>query len=49
MAAEFLMHFQGRLSKAQTPDDVLFLPYTPPGATGKIDKKLLRTMFANRC
>ncbi len=43
-AAEFLAHFQGRLSKWQIPDDVRFVDTMPLGATGKIDKKVLRTM-----
>ncbi|MFV3075895.1 long-chain fatty acid--CoA ligase [Niveispirillum fermenti] len=42
--AEFLDHFQGRLSKWQIPDDVRFIDAMPLGATGKIDKKALRSL-----
>lgn len=42
--AEFLAHFQGRLSKWQIPDDVMFVDSMPLGATGKIDKKALRRL-----
>jgi fatty-acyl-CoA synthase len=46
-ADEFLKHLEGRIAKWWTPDEVLFVDDIPLGATGKIDKKLLRARFAD--
>jgi fatty-acyl-CoA synthase len=43
---EFLKHLEGRIAKWWTPDEVLFVEEIPLGATGKIDKKVLRAQFA---
>lgn len=40
--ADFLAHLEGKIAKWWTPDDVLFVDDIPLGATGKIDKKVLR-------
>ncbi|CAN7434448.1 long-chain-fatty-acid--CoA ligase [Phenylobacterium sp. LjRoot219] len=40
--AEFLDFLEGKIAKWWTPDDVLFVSDIPLGATGKIDKKVLR-------
>ena len=39
---EFLHHLEGRIAKWWMPDDVVFVQAIPLGATGKIDKKLIR-------
>ncbi|HZZ35317.1 MAG TPA: long-chain-fatty-acid--CoA ligase [Caulobacteraceae bacterium] len=39
---EFLEFLQGKIAKWWTPDDVVFVEDIPLGATGKIDKKLIR-------
>jgi fatty-acyl-CoA synthase len=39
---EFLTHLEGKIAKWWTPDDVVFVESIPLGATGKIDKKLIR-------
>jgi fatty-acyl-CoA synthase len=39
---EMLGHLEGKIAKWWTPDDVLFVDEIPLGATGKIDKKVLR-------
>ena len=39
---EFLDFLQGKIAKWWTPDDVVFVDDIPLGATGKIDKKLIR-------
>ena len=39
---EFLKHLDGKIAKWWTPDEVLFVDDIPLGATGKIDKKLIR-------
>ncbi len=39
---EFLDFLQGKIAKWWMPDDVLFVDDIPLGATGKIDKKVLR-------
>lgn len=39
---EFLRLFEGRVPKWWMPNDVLFVDEIPLGATGKIDKKVLR-------
>jgi fatty-acyl-CoA synthase len=40
--ADFLSHLEGRIARWWMPDDVLFVDDIPLGATGKIDKKLIR-------
>jgi fatty-acyl-CoA synthase len=42
---EFLKHLEGKIAKWWTPDDVVFVESVPLGATGKIDKKLIRRQF----
>jgi fatty-acyl-CoA synthase len=42
---EFLAFLQGKIAKWWMPDDVVFVEDIPLGATGKIDKKVLRTQF----
>jgi fatty-acyl-CoA synthase len=44
---EMLKHLEGKIAKWWTPDDVLFVDAIPLGATGKIDKKLIREQFAD--
>jgi fatty-acyl-CoA synthase len=39
---EFLQWLDGKIAKWWTPDDVVFVDDIPLGATGKIDKKVLR-------
>jgi fatty-acyl-CoA synthase len=39
---EFLEFLEGKIAKWWTPDDVVFVEEIPLGATGKIDKKLIR-------
>jgi len=39
---EFLDYLDGKIAKWWMPDDVLFVEEIPLGATGKIDKKLIR-------
>jgi fatty-acyl-CoA synthase len=39
---DFLGFLEGKIAKWWTPDDVVFVEDIPLGATGKIDKKLLR-------
>jgi fatty-acyl-CoA synthase len=41
-ADEFLAFLEGRIARWWTPDAVLFVDDIPLGATGKIDKKLIR-------
>jgi fatty-acyl-CoA synthase len=43
--AEFLALFDGKVAKWWTPDAVRFVDEMPLGATGKIDKKVLRAKF----
>jgi fatty-acyl-CoA synthase len=43
--AEFLHYLDGRIARWWMPDDVAFVDEIPLGATGKIDKKLLRQRF----
>jgi fatty-acyl-CoA synthase len=40
--AEFLDFLEGKIARWWMPDDVVFIEEIPLGATGKIDKKLLR-------
>jgi fatty-acyl-CoA synthase len=42
-AAEFRTFLEGKIAKWWMPDDVLFVDEIPLGATGKIDKKLIRS------
>ncbi len=44
---EFLRHLEGKIAKWWMPDDVVFVDAIPLGATGKIDKKLIRQQFAD--
>ncbi|MDP3422153.1 MAG: 3-(methylthio)propionyl-CoA ligase [Burkholderiaceae bacterium] len=39
---ELLAFYEGRIAKWQTPDDVVFVPAIPLGATGKMQKMSLR-------
>ena len=40
---EFLLFLRGKIAKWWMPDDVVFVDDIPLGATGKIDKKLIRS------
>jgi fatty-acyl-CoA synthase len=42
---EFLSYLDGKIAKWWMPDDVVFVDDIPLGATGKIDKKLIRKQF----
>ena len=42
---EILSWMEGKVAKWQLPDDVVFVEDIPLGATGKIDKKVLRAKF----
>jgi fatty-acyl-CoA synthase len=42
---EYLAYLDGKIAKWWIPDDVVFVDDIPLGATGKIDKKLLRQRF----
>ena len=44
---EFLAFLDGKIAKWWTPDDVVFVDDIPLGATGKIDKKLIRQQMAD--
>jgi fatty-acyl-CoA synthase len=44
-AEEFLRHLEGKIAKWWMPDDVVFVAEIPLGATGKIDKKVIRKQF----
>ena len=46
-AEEFLRFLNGKIAKWWMPDDVLFVDDIPLGATGKIDKKLIRRRYEN--
>ena len=43
---EILAHLDGKIAKWWTPDEVLFVDDIPLGATGKIDKKVIRARYA---
>ena len=43
---EFLGFLDGKIARWWMPDDVVFVDDIPLGATGKIDKKLIRERFA---
>ena len=44
---EFITHLTGKIAKWWMPDDVVFVDEIPLGATGKIDKKLIRTRLVS--
>ncbi|CAN5128096.1 long-chain-fatty-acid--CoA ligase [soil metagenome] len=44
-AEEFLTHLEGKIAKWWMPDDCVFVDDIPLGATGKIDKKVIRKQF----
>ena len=44
---EVLAYLEGKIAKWWMPDDVAFVDEIPLGATGKIDKKLIRQRFAD--
>jgi fatty-acyl-CoA synthase len=44
-AEEFLQFLSGRIAKWCMPDEVRFVDDIPLGATGKLDKKLIRERF----
>lgn len=44
---EFLHFLEGKIAKWWMPDDVVFVDDIPLGATGKIDKKLIRDRMAD--
>jgi fatty-acyl-CoA synthase len=46
-AKALLDFFEGKIAKWWTPDDVVFVPFIPIGATGKMLKSELRQQFAN--
>ncbi|MEW6467111.1 MAG: long-chain fatty acid--CoA ligase, partial [Pseudomonadota bacterium] len=43
---ELLRFYEGKVAKWMIPDDVVFVPAIPLGATGKILKNRLREQFA---
>jgi fatty-acyl-CoA synthase len=43
--SEFLRFLEGKIAKWWMPDDVVFVDEIPLGATGKIDKKVIRQRF----
>jgi fatty-acyl-CoA synthase len=45
-AAEFRAYLEGRIAKWWIPEEVVFIERMPLGATGKLDKKVLRTRYA---
>jgi len=44
---DFLQYLDGKIARWWMPDDVVFVDDIPLGATGKIDKKLIRQRFAD--
>lgn len=42
---ELLEHYDGKIARWWTPDDVVFVDSIPLGATGKMQKNKLREMF----
>ncbi|QUD90846.1 long-chain-fatty-acid--CoA ligase [Phenylobacterium montanum] len=44
---EYLAFLDGKIAKWWMPDDVVFVDDIPLGATGKIDKKVIRQQFAD--
>ena len=45
-AQEFLAYLEGKIARWWMPDEVVFVDDIPLGATGKIDKKLIRERLA---
>ncbi len=45
--ADFLTFLEGKIASWWMPDDVVFVDDLPLGATGKIDKKLIRKQFVD--
>lgn len=43
-----LAHFSGRVASWQVPDDVVFVEQLPLGATGKVQKNVLRERYRQR-
>lgn len=43
---EFLQHLEGRIPRWWMPQAVTFVEAIPLGATGKVDKKVLRAQLA---
>ena len=46
-AKDVLAYLRGRIAKWWIPDEVVLVDVLPLGATGKIDKKMLRRRFAS--
>ena len=46
-AEELIKHYDGKIAKWWTPDDVQFVDELPLGATGKVQKNKLREQFAD--
>jgi fatty-acyl-CoA synthase len=44
-AAELRAFYDGKVAKWQVPDDVVFVDAIPLGATGKMQKSILRDRF----
>ena len=44
---DLLKHFEGKIAKWWTPDDVLFVDSLPLGATGKVQKNKLRDEYGD--
>jgi fatty-acyl-CoA synthase len=44
-AAELRAFYDGKVAKWQVPDDVVFVEAIPLGATGKMQKSILRERF----
>jgi fatty-acyl-CoA synthase len=44
---ELIGHYEGRIAKWWTPDDVIFVDSIPLGATGKMQKNRLRDQFGD--
>ena len=44
---DLLKHFEGKIAKWWTPDDVLFVESLPLGATGKVQKNKLRDEYGD--
>jgi fatty-acyl-CoA synthase len=45
-ADEFILHLSDKIARWWMPDEILFVDEIPLGATGKIDKKLIRARYA---
>jgi fatty-acyl-CoA synthase len=44
---ELIRFYDGRIAKWWTPDDVVFVDKIPLGATGKVQKNLLRNAYGD--